>query len=121
MREYDNSQLKEVVDLAKKKGYKVYTFNANGPIKQVYFVNESGQIGSAQAYFSGINFTSIHKPSRECGTGFRIGKEFEYPENLDIAFSSIPEWGGQYLKFVKKYKNWEEYTGKNSPLTWAEL
>lgn len=120
-RKFENQDLEEVVNNAKEKGYKVYTFQSSGNIKQIFIVNQENQIGSCSAYFSGVNFSSVHKPDKDIGTGFRVSGEFADPEKLDICFRNYPAWPTN--KNVVKYKSWEEYISSpiNRILKYYEL
>lgn len=123
-RKFRNEDLSNVSNIAKAKGYKVYTFeSSNCYIDQIFFVDQLGRIGSASQYFSGIVFHTIHISKRNSGlgTGFRIGEEFEDPKNLDISFSLCPNWAINQSQSVTKYKNWNDYITKNSILKYYEL
>lgn len=120
-RKFENQDLEKVVSIAKDRGYKVYTFQSAGNIKQIFIVNQENQIGSCSAYFGGITFSSVHKPDKEIGTGFRVSGEFADPEKLDICFRSYPSWPTS--KNVIKYKSWDEYISSpiNRILKYYEL
>lgn len=118
-----NKALSDIVDIAKSKGYKVFTFDSNSKyINQVFFEDKEGRIGSASEYYSGITLSTIHKPKHGSGngTGFMVGEEFEDPENIDLCFIHMPHWA---KGTVEKYKNWDEYvsTKINSVLTYYEI
>lgn len=120
-RKFENQKLEKVISIAKEKGYKVYTFQSSGNIKQIFIVNQENQIGSCSAHFSGVNFSSVHKPDEEIGTGFRVSGEFADPEKLDICFRNYPSWPTN--KNAVKYKSWEEYVSSpiNRILKYYEL
>lgn len=121
-RKFENQDLEKVVSIAKDRGYKVYTFKSSGNIKQIFIVNQESQIGSCSAYFSGVNFSTVHKPNQSVGTGFRTSGEFADPERIDLCFRTYPEW---YVsdKNVVKYKSWDEYISSpiNRILKYYEL
>lgn len=122
MRKFENATLQDVVNIAKEKGYKVYTFESSGNIKQIFFENQDGKIGTASEYYGGITFGSVHKPCRECGTGFMMSLEFADPNELDIAFAFAPNWAtDSQRKVIRKYKDWNDYTNRESILTYYEL
>lgn len=125
-RKIENTDLKKVCEIAKEKGYKVYTFQSkhSNTIEQIFFVNQKNQIGSASTHYGGIRFSTMHKPTRGIGTGFgSLTKEdFNSPEDLDIAFMHSPNWArAENRQAVKKWNNWKEYTSKESILKYYEL
>lgn len=113
MKPFKNEQLKEVYNLAKKKNYKVYTFETRAKhISQIFIENIKNQIGSCEAYFGGVRFSTIHKPIEGSGNGTGFGglikgKDFNDPEDLDICFINAPYWYNGKLN--PKYNGFEEY------------
>jgi len=83
---------------------------------------QGSKIGTCSTYFGGVNFSSVHKPNKEVGTGFRLSGEFAEPELLDICFRTKPDW---YVKDsnIVKYESWEEYVSSpiNRILKYYEL
>ena len=121
---FKNEALQEACQIAKERGYKVYTFESSysKTINQIFIENQKGQIGTVSDYYSGIRFGTVHKPTQGIGTGFGIGEEFETPQNLDIIFAHSPNWAkSQDREKVKKYSNWKEYTSKETILNYYEL
>jgi hypothetical protein len=120
-RNFANDALSETVQFIKEKGFRVWTFESRGPIKQVFFT-DGKNIGSASEYFSGITFSSVHKPCKECGTGFRMSDEFAPKEDFKNAFYFAPNWAtSQQMKAIKKYASWDEYLNKNTILKYYEI
>ena len=124
-RRLENDLLRSVVDVAKQRGYKVYTFESSGIwIKQVFFENLKNEIGTCQSYFSGIKFGTMHKPNKICGTGFGnvVGdNEFDNPEDIDHCFIHSPFWARSYNESVIKWKSWAEYINKPTSLKYYEI
>lgn len=124
-RKFRNEALEQVSNIAKEKGYKVYTFESSSIyINQIFFVDQLGRIGTASEYYGGITFGTVHMSKRNSGigTGFGIGGEFEEPSNLDIAFLHAPNWASSVDRSnVIKYKDWNDYLSKNTILKYYEL
>jgi len=106
--EVKEQQLKEYAEVLKQNGFDVYM-----PVKSAtycHFVKDD-KIGYVEASDWGFNFSSVHKPCRECGTGFSIHREVFTP-TVQMAidcFVIAPNWGINYCKVVNKYKSWEDY------------
>ena len=122
---FANQELKRAYNVAKSRNYKCYAFQKNRNISQFFFENESGKIGTAHEHFGGITLGTVHKPNRNCGTGFRItdkNSDFASPENIDSAFILAPYWASRTdVAAVKKYKNWQEYASKETILNYFEI
>lgn len=96
-------------ELAKKiieDGYKVYAndHKDNREITYIYFT-DGKKIGYAQTYYSGIQFSTVHKPNRKSGTGFSL-EEFASIEDYPTAFTT-PPWAYKYPS--NKWDSWEEF------------
>lgn len=69
-----NQDLKDVVAIAKQRGYRVYTFESNSKnIEQVFIEHTDGRIGSCSTFYGGIKFFTMHKPVRGSGNGSGFG------------------------------------------------
>lgn len=128
-RKFQNESLQRVCDISKEKGYKVYTFEATGNIRQVFIVDNEGRICTVSESFGGVRYATVHKVSvgSGFGTGFGITGyndiEFASIEKIDDALKMIaPYWinPSDAIK-VKKYANWDEYTKINFILKYYEL
>ncbi len=103
-------QLLEFVKELKAKGFKVYA-----PAKittYCHFVKDD-QIGYLERGEYGFNFSSVHKPCHECGTGYQIHREINRPtvEMAEDCLVLAPHWAwSKDVLATKKYKNWEDYT-----------
>ncbi len=78
-------------------------------------------IGYVERGDYGFNFATVHKPCRECGTGFQVHREIDYhpgetAEMLKMATDCLilaPHWASSAdIQAIKKYKNWEDYTSQ---------
>mgnify|MGYP001608146747 FL=1 len=115
--EFKTELLKRFVDVLKQNGFKVYaTINDRITDKITYVHFEiNNNIGYVQDnYFGGLDFSSVHKPNQENGTGFQIHKEITEPtiKHATDCFILKPHWARNGE--VKKYKSFEEY--KTSPI-----
>lgn len=120
-----NESMFDVVDIAKNRGYKVYTFDSSSKyIEQIFIEDKEGRVGSCSSYYGGIQFSTVHKSKRGSGLGNGFGglvkgQDFNQPKDLDICFISYPYWhskGG-----VEKYKSFEDYKLENKILKYYEL
>lgn len=92
--------------------YAVWTHSDQKPT-YFYFI-DGNNIGYCQEdYFGGVKFSTVHKPCRECGTGFGLNEYgiFEPTiEDAKKAFIIAPNWAKRNdAQAVRKYKGWEEY------------
>ena len=100
-------QLSEFVKELKDKGYKVYA--PENLTTYCHFVKDD-KIGYVEAGDYGFNFSTVHKPCTECGTGFQVHREITHP-TLEMAKDCMvvaPHWAYD-RRAVKKYKNWQDY------------
>ena len=108
--ETKRDRLLEFVRELKGNGYKVY---APGNITTYCHFMKGNKIGYVECGDYGFNFGSVHKPCRECGTGYSIHREIQNPL-VSMAKDCLvlaPSWAyDQDIKAIVKYKNWEDYT-----------
>lgn len=108
-----NEDLFPLIDLLLKEEIDVYVtdWNHSKSITYIHFVKDN-QIGYAQAdRFSGITFSTVHKPCTSCGTGFRVGGTSYNADNIPIeqyekAFHA-PSWANSYT--FQKYSSWDSF------------
>jgi len=114
---FKSELLTDTADMIKAAGFKVYWSRwSDDTRKATYFHFTDGtNIGYCQeGYFGGIRFSTVHKPCRECGTGFGLtddpGIYSPTIEDAKQAFIIAPNWAKiNDLKAVKKYANWQEF------------
>ena len=116
--ETKRGQLLEFVKELKDNGFKVYA-----PAKVTTYCNfvKYDKIGYVERGGYGFNFGTVHKPCRECGTGFGMERETCNPtvQMAHDCLAEYPSWAsGTDRQAVKKYKNWEDYTGSRHN-TWS--
>jgi len=102
-------------ELLKENGFNVYKTKSD---TYFYFVKDN-KIGYCQTdHFFGIDISTVHKPCKECGTGFGVIQRKDSPtvEDAEKAFY-IPSDFSNYSNSVKKYSDWKEYQKLN---TWTE-
>ena len=97
--------IQQLIEDIKLEGLQVF-----GPEKltsYVYFTDGT-RIGYAQnARVDGISFSTVHKPCRECGTGFKV-------DSLQGALAHSPSWAtGGDRSAVRKFKDFAEFTSKH--------
>lgn len=124
MRKYKNEELVKLVNMAKENGFKVYGFQENEPISQVFIVDTaSGGICTASASWGLLNYATVHKPCKGFGTGFRLNEEEEKADinKIKSAMAIVKPYWAKGISIVKKYSNFEEYVKLNSILKYFEL
>ena len=114
--------LQQTADMIKAEGMQVYYSEwSSSKAKPTYFHFTDGKnLGYCQqGYFGGVRFSTVHKPCRECGTGYGLdddpGTYNPTIQDAKRAFILAPNWANSSdIKAIKKYANWEEYTKRNS-------
>lgn len=118
----------DAAKMIKAAGLKVYWGSWNhATSKPSYFYFTDGKnIGYCQeGNFGGITFSTVHKPCRECGTGYRItddpGTYQPTIEEAKAAFILAPSWARHSdIKAIRKYADWNEYTAKNTSCEYVQ-
>lgn len=96
-----------------------FTIIAPKDASTYYHFSKDNKIGYVQDdRFRGCTFTSVHKPCRECGTGFGVEDDRDnelLPLNVDSALTTInmfaPNWAtASQVNAVKKYKDIADFT-----------
>jgi len=127
MRIIKDGGLKKIYHILKENDFKVYTSQGKEIVTWFVFENQNGDLGYAQAEYSGVYFSTEHKPMKNFGTGFRIT---QYPVSDPTlhdaigAFVHHPGWADyKYRGDIKKWKNFEEYRSNkiNSILKYEEI
>jgi len=99
-------------------GFQIFVYDGQASKKVTYFkIVKDNQIGYVQkGHFGGFDFSTVHKPNRDTGTGFSMAQEVSDPtiEMAEKCFSLAPYWATtSQRESVIKYKNWDEYTSKS--------
>ncbi len=99
-------------------GMTVFTtvYSSNSKPSYIHF-SDGQNIGYAQECESGcaVRFSTVHRPCRECGTGFGLQSAHEGIVNPTIedakrAFITAPQWSlPSQRKGIVKYKSIEDY------------
>lgn len=124
METFKDELLENFVNELKENSFKVYAFQHGTPITQVFIVkdNKIGTVSSDDFY--GLNFGTVHKPNRSCGTGFRLNDKPETKPTIEMALNSVnvfmPYWYHEKEQPVK-YSGWDEYLKKNAILKYYEI
>jgi len=111
--------LTDFIQELKDNGFTVFTSDKKDPVTYCHF-SKNNQIGYVQGeYFGGFNFSTVHKPCREYGTGFRV------TPNDGISEPTI-EWANKAFAFsgwvvgdpqnIKKYNSVDEYIKRETIL-----
>jgi len=117
---FKDDLLTDMADKLKVEGMQVFYSPYNDNRLSTYFFFTDGEnIGYCQSgYFGGLRFSTVHKPCRECGTGFGLTDDpglFEPTiQDAKQAFIIAPNWASSKdRQAVRKYKNWDEYTSSS--------
>jgi len=109
---------KNYIKELKNNGFAVYTSDTKEQPSYINFTKDN-KIGYCQYdRFGGVTFSTVHKPCKECGTGFRVTEnDGTYEPTIKDAESSLifaPNWATPKDKqAIVKYKSWEEYNSKS--------
>jgi hypothetical protein len=102
-----NKEMNEFANLLLENGFRLLIYK---PECSWFKYEKDGKIGYVQLDRYNSTFSSVNKPCKECGTGFRVSGDYAELtiENALKAFY-MPQWAiSQYRSFVKPYKNLEE-------------
>ena len=109
--------LKNTADMLKAAGLQVFVSvweNDSRPATYFHFT-DGVNIGYCQeGRFGGIRFSTVHRPCKECGTGFGLqddpGISSPTLEDAKQAFVIAPEWADHKDRAaVRKWANWEQF------------
>lgn len=114
------------VKFAKDKGFKVYGFQHDQEISQVFIANNEGICTIHTTHFGLLDIATCHKPHQNFGTGFGLNDKNEalaYLTTNDInnAIRIIKPYWEQRSGDIKKWANWEEYVQSDKILTYFEI
>lgn len=113
-------ELKEFAQSLKDNGFTVIVSNMH-PFEWLYFFKD-GKFGDVNAdYFYSFNFGTVHKPCRQCGTGFSTARETDLTiKNAEDSLIFAPAWAtSEDIKAVQKYKFIDEFINSTNN-KWAE-
>lgn len=112
-----NETLRPVIDIAKSKGYKVFTFETSSPKTNQIFITDGKRIGTVQTSYGMLNFGTIHKPTKGIGSGFGLFEYKSIEDGIEESMAIAPDW---VLKSdrdkIVKYESVEEYINKETIL-----
>lgn len=118
--------LKEFIKKLLKNDFKVYR-NAGREKVTYVFIEKNNNIGYIQDdYYGCLNFSTVHKPNRNTGTGFRINKDGICKPTIKDAESTFvlqPSWAKSRHADIEKYKSFDDYRKYpiNAILKYAEI
>lgn len=103
----------DFAQLLKDNGFTVLV-SANCELPHTWmFFYKDGKFGHvSKERLSGYHFSTVHKPCRECGTGFRIGEDDEplTIENANNSLAHAPHWAfPSQIKAIQKYTSLEDF------------
>lgn len=114
---FKSELLKNTADMLKAAGLQVFVDqwqHTSSPTTYFHFT-DGVNIGYCQGgYFGGVRFSTVHRPCRECGTGFCLqddpGISSPTIEDAKKAFIIAPNWANPGDRAaVKKWANWEQF------------
>lgn len=96
------------IQLIKSAGYRVFVRPGRSPVTYCFYT-DGKRIGYAQ-WGNREHVSTVHKPCRECGTGFHYADQIN-PETIKGAlFAYAPDWAySRERNAVRKYRDWDEY------------
>jgi hypothetical protein len=118
MNTFKTESLTNFADLLKSNGFDVIVdrwSHSTGPLTYFHF-HKDGKIGYVQEdRFRGFSFSTVHRPSREVGTGYGIVDMIGEPtiEHAMDAFKFAPHWAKKSdLPHIKKYASLADFLEK---------
>lgn len=98
-------------------GFKVYMRYPEDDY-MIYTSADGRHLGYLQhTALEGIATSTVHRPCKECGTGFAMFRHIEEKylsrDDLEAAFCRYPDWARQHHKAVVKYKDIDAYRAAN--------
>ncbi|MBT7930193.1 hypothetical protein HN682_09890 [Candidatus Peregrinibacteria bacterium] len=112
-----SEELNLFIDKLKDNGFQVAV---NKDISTYCFFSKDNKIGYVQYdRMMGFSFSSVHKPCRECGTGFGIHNDFASPtiSNAIDCFVFAPNWAHSIdVQAVRKYESLEDWMERQTVL-----
>ena len=123
----ENPILKNYIKELLQNNFRVYRNAGEEKVKWIY-VEKNNNIGYVQEddFMGCLHFSTVHKPSREAGTGFRTNDEpvcKPTVKDAEKTFILKPHWAYQDISLIKKYKSFDDYTktGYGSILKYKEI
>lgn len=83
---------------------------------------KNGKFGAVScSYFSGFDFGTVHKPCRECGTGYGIAQNADLTiDNAEKCLIKAPSWAySKDVSAIKEYNSVDEFIN-SSHNQWAK-
>lgn len=114
--------LQELLNACKASGLRVYVRPTERPRNTYAFITDGKGIAYVQEeYFGPPKISTMHKPCRECGTGFGL----DIPATVDNVRAAMemvaPKWATPSdRRAVRKWESWEEYANSNHG-NWSDL
>jgi len=119
-----SKSFKEALTKLMENGFKLIIPEPTDTFKQTNYAHFSdGQnIGYLQqeSSFREISISTVHKPSKEAGTGFRISEEFSVKEAQKALLTVCPEWAANTRNYIVKYKNLKDFI-ESKTNNWHQL
>lgn len=116
--------LKEVYDLCKKLGLKMFTSQAPENISY-FFISDGEKIAYCESKYGCASFSTVHKPNRQCGTGFGLDYDTSKTLEQNILFALncfAPAWASNSdRQAVKKYTSDKEYLKRETVLKYTYI
>ena len=121
-----NKLLLDFAETLKKNGFNVFV-NANQKSPSyIKFEDKNGNLGYCQSndLGGGLDFSTVHKPNKKTGTGYRMGSNVYEPtiDHAKSAFTRMPHWASSSdWDTIKKYKNMADYMEHETVLKFKQL
>lgn len=114
------AELTEFASLLKENGFTVLV-SALHPFEWLHFFKD-GQFGTVSSNgFYQYNFGTVHKPCRECGTGYGMARDTSLTiKNAEDCLIFAPNWSNQKDRnAIRKYKDADDFINSTHN-KWAE-
>lgn len=111
--QFKNEEIKNCCKLLLDNGFRIIKSYFKEDEKQSYFVySKNDKIAYLQAEYSGIKYSTLHKPCFNFGSGFGLCDEHIINttiEDLERGFIKYPNWAKGDVTKIEKYKNLDDY------------
>ena len=103
----ENNAIQELINEAMAQGFAVY---APEKLKSYFYFTDGKKIGYCQwDGIRGCSFSTVHKPCKENGTGFKV-------DSFQEALCFAPYWAINTAGVIK-FNSWDEFSRKH----WQQL
>lgn len=115
------SPLQELVDACKASGLRVYVRPTDRPHHTYAHITDGTGIAYVQMDLLSPTISTMHKPCRQCGTGFGLDVPATVENVREAMAMRAPKWANPSDRAaVRKWESWDAYASSTHG-KWSEL